>query len=178
MILGTYYLTYGLEAEELDAIDPATYEPKVHVFRSAQEAELAYEHKIVGLHDPAHYRAEWVEGGHIATTVGRIIFNDKIERALEETMGEEFDRSQYTFINKSLRKRDTTQFVDDARAGVRRVRDLAGPRRVQGPRLPLRHAGRHHDLQERRGRAADQAADPRQVRGARRATCRSSTRTA
>ncbi len=112
MILGTYYLTYGLESEELDKIDPATFVPKVHVFRSAQEAELAYEHKIVGLHDAAHYRAEWVEGGHIATTVGRIIFNDKIERALEETMGEEFDRSQYAFINKSLRKRDTTQFVD------------------------------------------------------------------
>jgi DNA-directed RNA polymerase subunit beta' len=112
MILGTYYLTYGLESDKLNAIDPATYEPKVHVFRTAQEAELAYEHKIVGLHDPAHYRAEWVEGGHVATTVGRIIFNDKIERALEETLGEEFDRSQYTFINKSLRKRDTTQFVD------------------------------------------------------------------
>ena len=47
-------------------------------------------------------------------------------------------------------------------------RDLAGARRLQGPRLPLRHAGRHHDLQERRGRAAEQAGDPRQVRGARR----------
>src|SRR5262249_2717481 len=65
------------------------------------------------LHEVSQYRAEWVEGGHITTTVGRIIFNDRIERALEETMGEEFDRSQYTFINKSLRKRDTTQFVDD-----------------------------------------------------------------
>ena len=113
MILGTYYLTYGLEEEALNAIDPATFEPKVHVFRTAQEAELAYEHKIVGLHDPAHYRAEWVENGHVATTVGRIIFNDKIERALQETMGEEFDHSQYSFINKSLRKRDTTQFVDE-----------------------------------------------------------------
>jgi len=113
MILGTYYLTYGPEEKELAEIDPATYEPKVHVFRSAQEAELAYEHDLVSLHDIAQYRAEWVEGGHITTTVGRIIFNDKIERALEETMGEEFDRSQYTFINKSLRKRDTTQFVDD-----------------------------------------------------------------
>ena len=112
MILGTYYLTYGPEGDELAAIDPETFEPKVHVFRSAQEAELAYEHKLVGLHDPAHYRAEWFEGGHIATTVGRIIFNDRIERALEETMGEEFDRSQYSYINKSLRKRDTTQFVD------------------------------------------------------------------
>ena len=113
MILGTYYLTYGLEEDELNAIDPSTFEPKVHVFRSAQEAELSYEHKLVGLHDAVHYRPEWITGGHIATTVGRIIFNDKIERALEETMGEDFDRSQYTFINKSLRKRDTTQFVDD-----------------------------------------------------------------
>src|SRR5690348_3405708 len=112
MILGTYYLTYGPDAEALAAIDPATHEPKVHVFRSAQEAELAYEHKLVGLHDPAHYRAEWVEGGHLATTVGRIIFNDRIERALEETLGEDFDRSQYVYINKSLRKRDTTTFVD------------------------------------------------------------------
>lgn len=112
MILGTYYLTYGPEEDELNAIDPATHEPKVHVYRSAQEAELAYEHKLVGLHDPVHYRPEWIDGGHVATTVGRIIFNDKIERALEETMGEEFDRTQYTFINKSLRKRDTTQFVD------------------------------------------------------------------
>ena len=113
MILGTYYLTYGPELEELETIDPATYEPKVHVFRSAQEAELAYENNIVQLHNVAQYRPGWVDGGHILTTVGRIIFNDKIERALEETMGEEFDRSAYTFINKSLRKRDTTQFVDD-----------------------------------------------------------------
>jgi len=113
MILGTYYLTYGPEEDELSTIDPATYEPKVHVFRSAQEAELAYEHNLVQLHDVAQYRPEWAEGTHTLTTVGRIIFNDKIERALEETMGEEFDRSQYTFINKSLRKRDTTQFVDD-----------------------------------------------------------------
>ena len=38
------------------------------------------------------------------TTVGRIIFNDRIERALEEAMGEEFDRSQYRFINKTLQE--------------------------------------------------------------------------
>src|ERR671916_804263 len=112
MILGTYYLTYGEDEEVLNAIDPEKHEPKVHVFRSAQEAELAYEHKLVGLHDAAHYRAHWMEGGHVATTVGRIIFNDRIERALEETLGEEFDRSQYEFVNKALKKRDTTQFVD------------------------------------------------------------------
>ena len=112
MILGTYYLTYGEDEEALATIDPEKHEPKVHVFRSAQEAELGYEHGLVELHDVAHYRAHWMEGGHVATTVGRIIFNDRIERALEETLGEEFDRSQYEFVNKALRKRDTTAFVD------------------------------------------------------------------
>ena len=112
MILGTYYLTYGEDEEALEAIDPETHEPKVHVFRSAQEAELSYEHGLVQLHDVAHYRAHWMEGGHVATTVGRIIFNDRIERALEETLGDEFDRKQYEFVNKALRKRDTTAFVD------------------------------------------------------------------
>ncbi len=112
MILGTYFLTYGEDEERLAVVDPEKHEPKIHVFRTAQEAELAYEHHIVGLHDVAHYRAHWMEGGHVATTVGRIIFNDRIERALEETLGEEFDRSQYQFINKALKKRDTTQFVD------------------------------------------------------------------
>ncbi|NUT57825.1 MAG: DNA-directed RNA polymerase subunit beta', partial [Agromyces sp.] len=112
MILGTYYLTYGEDEETLAAIDPQKHEPKVHVFRSAQEAELSYEHGLVQLHDVAHYRAHWMEGGHVATTVGRIIFNDRIERALEETLGEEFDRKQYEYVNKALRKRDTTAFVD------------------------------------------------------------------
>ena len=67
---------------------------------------------MVKLHDVAEYRPYGREGGHVLTTVGRIIFNEKIERALEETMGEDFDKSAYQFINKSLRKRDVTQFVD------------------------------------------------------------------
>src|SRR3954449_3340332 len=67
---------------------------------------------MVKLHDVAEYRQYGREGGHVLTTLGRIIFNEKIERALEETMGEDFDKSAYQFINRSLRKRDVTQFVD------------------------------------------------------------------
>ncbi len=47
------------------------------------------------------------------TTVGRIIYNDKIERALEEALGEQFDPISYEFINRSMKKKDTTQLVDD-----------------------------------------------------------------
>jgi DNA-directed RNA polymerase subunit beta' len=111
MVLGTYYLTYGPTAEELEAMEREKVKP--HVFRTAQEAELSYEHGMVKLHDLAEFRASGREGGHVLTTVGRIIFNDRIERALERAMGEEFDSTGYRFINKPLKKRDVTTFVDE-----------------------------------------------------------------
>jgi DNA-directed RNA polymerase subunit beta' len=113
MILGAYYLTYGPEVEELSKIDPARHTPRPHVYRTAQEAEWSYEHGVVRLHDVAEYRPAGREGGHILTTVGRIIYNDKIERAIRTTLGEDYDPSSYEFVNRSMKKRDTTQFVDD-----------------------------------------------------------------
>ncbi|MBO0767810.1 MAG: DNA-directed RNA polymerase subunit beta', partial [Solirubrobacterales bacterium] len=113
MVLGAYYLTFGPDAKELENIDPATHEPRPHVFRTAQEAEWSYEHGAVGLHDLAEYRPHGSEGGHVLTTVGRIIYNDRIERAVEEAMGEDFDPSKYEFVNKSMKKKDTTRLVDD-----------------------------------------------------------------
>jgi DNA-directed RNA polymerase subunit beta' len=112
MILGAYYLTYGPEADELAKIDRATYEPRPHVFRTAQEAELSYEGSVVKLHDIAEFRPYGREGGHVLTTIGRIIYNDRIERALAEALGDEFDASKYVFVNQSMKKRDTTRLID------------------------------------------------------------------
>ncbi len=112
MILGAYYLTYGPEAEELAKIDRATHEPRPHVFRTAQEAELSYEGSVVKLHDLAEFRPYGREGGHVLTTIGRIIYNDRIERALAEALGDEFDASKYVFVNQSMKKRDTTRLID------------------------------------------------------------------
>ncbi len=112
MILGAYYLTYGIEADELAKIDRATYEPRPHVFRTAQEAELSYEAGVVKLHDIAEFRPFGREGGHLLTTVGRIIYNDRIERALAEALGDQFDASKYVFVNQSMKKRDTTRLID------------------------------------------------------------------
>ena len=112
MILGAYYLTYGPEAEELSKIDRATHEPRPHVFRTAQEAELSYEGNVVKLHDIAEFRPYGREGGHVLTTIGRIIYNDRIERALAEALGDEFDASKYVFVNQSMKKRDTTRLID------------------------------------------------------------------
>ena len=103
MILGTYYLTYGEDEEALRGDRPGQARAARSTC-SAPRRRPSWPTRASSstLHDVAHYRPEWLEGGHIATTVGRIIFNDKIERALEETLGEEFDRSRYSFINKPL----------------------------------------------------------------------------
>jgi DNA-directed RNA polymerase subunit beta' len=119
MILGAYYLTYGPEAAELaakrDALSTGKWpsgEARPHVFRTAQEAELSYEAGVVKLHDLAEFRPLGREGGHLLTTVGRIIYNDRIERALAEALGDGFDASKYAFVNQSMKKRDTTRLID------------------------------------------------------------------
>ena len=48
--------TYGPDAAELEKIDPATHQPRPHVYRTAQEAEWSYEHGVTKLHDLAEYR--------------------------------------------------------------------------------------------------------------------------
>jgi DNA-directed RNA polymerase subunit beta' len=109
MVLGLYYLTYaGEDVEELDA---AKLDERPHPFRTAQEAELAYENGIVQLHDYAEYRRAGHE--HFLTTVGRIIYNDRVERAIAEALGEEYDPEKYEFVNRSLKKRDVNEIVSD-----------------------------------------------------------------
>ncbi len=117
MVLGIYFLTYGPGGEELAGLDEklksgkwdAADGPRPHVFRNAQEAELAYENRIVGLHDKAEYRRPGHE--HFLTTVGRIIFNDRVERALADALGDEYDPDRYEFVNRSLKKKDVNDIV-------------------------------------------------------------------
>jgi DNA-directed RNA polymerase subunit beta' len=109
MVLGLYYLTYS--DGDVTELDAAKLDPKPHPFRTAQEAELAFENGLVRLHDYAEYRRPGHE--HFLTTVGRIIFNDKVERALADALGDEYDPEKYEFINQSLKKRDVNQIVSD-----------------------------------------------------------------
>ena len=120
MILGAFYLTYGPEEAEMTTLEEELFAGKwakdrkrPHVYRTSQEAEWAYEHGVVTLHDLAEFRPEYSKGGHKLTTVGRVIYNDRIERALEDALGDGFDPKTYEFVNRSMRKKDTTAFVDD-----------------------------------------------------------------
>jgi DNA-directed RNA polymerase subunit beta' len=121
MVLGAYYLTYGPLPDELDKLqeqvaagkwDEKKQGKRPHVFRSAQEAELSYEHGMVDLHDLAEYRRRGERESHLLTTVGRIIFNERIERALEEALGEEYDPAEYDFVNQPLKKRDMNAVIE------------------------------------------------------------------
>jgi DNA-directed RNA polymerase subunit beta' len=109
MVLGIYFLTYS--HAPIDEVDPGELETKPHPFRTAQEAEVAYERGLVELHDWAEYRRAGHE--HFLTTVGRILFNDRIERALAEALGDEYDPERYEFVNRSLKKKDVNEMVSD-----------------------------------------------------------------
>src|SRR5437764_380906 len=131
MVLGAYYLTYGPEPGELEALQDRVTSGKwedkqegkrPHVFRSAQEAELSYEHGMVSLHDLAEYRRHGA-GGHVLTTVGRIIFNERVERALRETLDGGYDPEEYAFVNQPLKKRDMNKVIEA-------LVDLHGPHAV------------------------------------------------
>src|SRR3954454_2542250 len=82
MVLGLYFLTYA--DQDPDAVDVEKLKRTPHPFRTAQEAELAYENGIVDLHDWAEYRRAGHE--HFLTTVGRVISNDNPESALETAL--------------------------------------------------------------------------------------------
>ena len=115
MVLGIYFLTYGPDAEALAKEDEALKSAKSpngnrpHIYRSAQEAELAYENGIVKLHDKAEYRRPGHE--HFLTTVGRIIFNDRVERAIAAALGDDWDPEKYEFVNQALKKREINEIV-------------------------------------------------------------------
>jgi DNA-directed RNA polymerase subunit beta' len=119
MVLGIYFITYGPGDERLGGLDEALRSGKwderesgtrPRTFRSAQEAELAFENGLVKLHDFAEYRRP--EHEHFMTTVGRIVFNDRIERALSEALGDEYDPEKFEFVNHALKKRDINEMVE------------------------------------------------------------------
>src|SRR5918994_4433029 len=66
---------------------------------------------MVSLHDLAEYRRRH-RTEHTLTTVGRIIYNERIERALEDALGEEYDPDSYEFVNTPLKKRDMAQVIE------------------------------------------------------------------
>ncbi|MDD6024178.1 MAG: DNA-directed RNA polymerase subunit beta', partial [Oscillospiraceae bacterium] len=127
MILGTYYLTIVKE----DEIGTGK------VFSSVDEAMLAYDHKVVGLHAPIKVRVtreiDGVEKSHIIdATVGRLIFNNALpqdlgfvdrsdpEKAFDLEIGFSVGKKQLSaIIDKCIRKHGftiSTEMLDAVKA--------------------------------------------------------------
>ena len=144
MVLGIYYITYGKAAEDLAELEEALKSGKwkdangtrPRAFRSAQEAELAFENDLVKLHDLAEFRR--AEDEHFLTTVGRIIFNDRIERALADALEEDWDPAGFEFVNRLAQEARRQRHGREVGRGLRGFGGLTGARRLQGPRVPLR----------------------------------------
>jgi DNA-directed RNA polymerase subunit beta' len=119
MVLGSYYLTYGPDEQELEEReklvragkwDEKKYGKRPHVFRSDQEAQLSYEHGMVVLHDLAEYRPSDA-AEHVLTTVGRIIFNERIQRELADSLGPDYQADTWEWVNHPLKKRDMNDLI-------------------------------------------------------------------
>ena len=120
MVLGIYYLTYGPDHAELqeqrreaahgEAVERLGPAPAHVPHRAGGRARLRERARASSTTSPS-------TGGtgheHFLTTVGRIIFNDRVERSLADALEDEYDPEKYDFVNRSLRKRDVNEIVTD-----------------------------------------------------------------
>ena len=173
MVLGIYYLTYGPEPEELPTLQEQAVDRQVGreerpaparvPLRAGGRALLRARHGQAARPGrvPPPRRAE----SHVLTTVGRIIFNERIERALEETLEDELGPGRVRVRQPAAAQARHRAPSSRSSSPARAARGRARARRVQGRRLPVRHARRHHGLEERRRDPAGEGGDPRALRG-------------
>jgi DNA-directed RNA polymerase subunit beta' len=119
IVLGAYYLTQEMTAlpTDVDAVR------QLQAFSSAEEAELAYEHDRIGLHDHVRVRMpsrhvdpfraseEAPEGKTlVTTTVGRVLFNAVLPLGESGTLS---DLRSITFRNEVMDLRKLGQLVKE-----------------------------------------------------------------
>ena len=159
MVLGAYYLTYGPGPEELEELEASVREGTL----GREEERPAPARLPVGDRGRALLRGR--HGG--AARPGRVPPSRGLGRPrAHHRRADHLQRPRRARARRGARGRVRPGHLRvrqrvaaqarherrDRRAGgpARAARRGAGARRVQGPRVPLRHAGRHHDLEERR----------------------------
>jgi DNA-directed RNA polymerase subunit beta' len=98
MVLGTYYLTYGPDEAELDKLQEDVVAGKWDEKKTARARTCSAPLRRRSCRTSTAWSSctTWpstaVAGGqgHILTTVGRIIFNERVERALEEVLADKY----------------------------------------------------------------------------------------
>ena len=177
MVIGVYYLTYHAE-DDLSEAQPDHFGEQLHAYSGYDEVQRAWEQRILDQREVPTKReagiAEFTRspillrlpaGERVVTTVGRGLFNMRVEEGLREVLGD------------GVRGRLHLHQLHDDQEGPGRLHQQAGrplrrqqggphPRRVQGGRLPLRDPRRGHRVQERRRRPRQgEGRDPQHPRG-------------
>ena len=142
IVLGSYYLT-----QEMTDPPSAAEDRKLRAFSSAEEAELAYEHKCIALHDhvrvrmpkhhvESHRASEAAPTGTslVTTTVGRVLFNAVLP--LGEP-GTHSDLPSITFRNEVMDLRKLGQLVKECY-------DLHGSERTAQIANDIKRLGFHY----------------------------------
>ena len=159
MVLGSYYLTYGPDEQELADLErscgpgkwdekQARQAPARVPLRPGGRALVRARHGLAArprrVPAPSPHRAHAHHGrpDHLQRAHRACARGDARRRVRP--------RDLRVRQQAAASKRDMNEVIERLVDDPRPVRDGAGARRVQGPRLPLRHAGRHHDLEERR----------------------------
>ena len=125
MVIGVYYLTYH-EKDDLSEATPADFDGELTAYSGYDEVLRAYEQRVLdqrqvpakreaGIADftrrPIQLRLP--DGSRVVTTVGRALFNYRVEEGLREVLGEDFRDDDYTFKNHTITKKGIAAFINE-----------------------------------------------------------------
>jgi DNA-directed RNA polymerase subunit beta' len=108
MVLGGYYLTYC--EHDLTSVSSEDLDPRPRRYNSEEDVVFALEAEQVGLQQPIEYRRN---GSVLLTTPGRVIFNEEVERALNDVTGPDAVPEPTPYVNRTLSKREVDDFIAD-----------------------------------------------------------------
>ena len=125
MVIGIYYLTYH-ERDDLSGVTPDDFDAPLLAFSGYDEVVRAYEQRILDQRQVPAQRAAGIaeftrrpiqlrlgSGERIVTTVGRALFNHRVEAGLREVLGDEFGEDDYRFHNHTITKKGLSAFINE-----------------------------------------------------------------
>jgi DNA-directed RNA polymerase subunit beta' len=123
MVIGVYYLTYHAK-DDLSQATPDDFDQPLHAYASYDEVQRAWEQRILDQRQvPAKREAgiaqftrapiqlRLADGRRVVTTVGRTLFNMRVEEGLREVLGDDY-QGDYEFINYTMTKKGLAAFIN------------------------------------------------------------------
>jgi len=123
MVIGIYYLTYHPD-DDLSEAQPDHFGETLVAYSGYAEVQRAWEQRILDQREVPTKReagiAEFTRrpivvrlplGERVVTTVGRALFNMRVEEGLRDVLGPEY-QGDYTYINYTMTKKGLATFIN------------------------------------------------------------------